>query len=192
MPLLTMLASALLVAGCAFKTSTLDISYDEATASRGPLSSLESRQIQVAPVTDKRAVTAQIGHWLNKYNAVIGRILSRRPVSDIVQDALVVELKKNGHAVNSEEPDAVFSADINVFWADNHMRTTAMTVTVTDGRTRAPLLTREYLGVHRGRVPVDYGTGLRDAINPALQRMMRDLATDQKLVEALKRLPASR
>lgn len=208
--LLPMLASAVLVGGCAvaLRTLTLDIAYDEAAANRGYLSSLEPRRIQVAPVTDKRAVTAQIGFMINQHGVVVGHAVSGRPVPEIVRDALVAELKKNGHAVNSDEPDVVFSTDINEFRFDYPIGTVAMTLTVTDGRTGAPLLTREYRGVYRRGVPHevvlhDIFPGLYDGfekykragqyvMNAALQRMMRDLATDQKLVEALRGASASR
>ena len=203
--LLPMLASAVLVGGCAvaLRTLTLNIAYDEAAASRGPLSSLEPRRIQVAPVTDKRAVTAQIGYAKNQGGVVVGHAVSGRPVPEIVRDALVAELQKNGHAVNSDEPDVVFSADINEFWFDSPIviGTVAMTLTVTDGRTGAPLLTREYRGVYWRRVPAEvvlfdgwekYKRAGQYLMNAALQRMMRDLATDQKLVEALKGASVSR
>jgi hypothetical protein len=210
-----MLASAVLVGGCASRTVTLtlNIAYDEAAASRGPLSSVEARRIQVASLTDKLDVTTQIGYVNPELVKAKVHTVSSRPVLEIVRDALVAELEKNGHVVNSDAPDAVLSADINEFWfraSRSGIATgvVSMSLTVTDGRDGRPLLTRNYRrvfpwrGAESGLCPFGFDLFAdlfekhkrywQCVMNAAVQRMMRDLATDQKLVEALKRLPASR
>lgn len=44
--------------------------------------------------------------------------MTRRPVSDIVRDALTVEVSRNGHAVLPDAQDVVLGAEVEEFWLD--------------------------------------------------------------------------
>lgn len=177
--------TAAALGGCASTTPTLNVNYAEAQASRGPLSSVEPRRFDIA-VNDKRPDIARIGYKCNGLKT--GDILSSRPVPDIVRDALVVELQKNGHLLAKDGQELSLAVDVTEFWFDLNIGTVGMTLTVADRRTGALLLTQRYQGTHWERSVFYVGTceGAMNAMNAALERMIRDLATDPKLVQALK------
>lgn len=178
-------------------TSTLNVGYDEAKAARGPLSAADPRRIRIE-VTDRRLVPGGfIGY--TRVGVVglptwVGPIVATQPVREIVQDALAAELRRNDHTVVPGEADRVLTIDIREFWLDIHegfwsLRFSggaAITMTVAEGRTGHALLTREY-----GGHAVEHGQGNRKGnwktvMNAALERMMRDVAADPPLVEALR------
>lgn len=185
------LAAALsTLAGCA----SLDIGYPETVANRAGLASVAPRRVVVGPITDRRMDQTRIGAKPKNGDG----IKTRRPVADIVHEAFVVELTKNGHVV-VPEGDIRVAADVEEFWLDaaGHNATTqyvgrvAIALAVKDGRGGATLLTRRYVGTKRRQAEADSKDTWRDVMNVALARAMRDIATDPDLVAALARRPPS-
>jgi hypothetical protein len=130
------LAAALsTLAGCA---SGLDVGYPETVANRARLASVPPRRIVVGPITDRRMDQSRIGAKPKNGDA----IATRRPVADIVREALVVELTKNGHAVVAAEGDIRVAADVEEFWLDaagrnattQYVGRVALALAVTHGR----------------------------------------------------------
>jgi uncharacterized lipoprotein YajG len=128
-----------------------------------------------------------------------GDLVTSRPVVDIVRDALVVELSKNGHAVVPDGVDAVVAADVEEFWLDvitgyskiQYVGKVAIALAVSDGRTGNTLFSRRYIGIKRGQVDKASEDAARDVMDAALARTMHDLATDATLVAALATLPSA-
>ncbi|SRR6266849_3835480 len=186
--------TAAALGGCAFTTSTLNVRYEDSKAARGPLSSVEPRRVEIVSVVDKRSDTARIGYKRNGFNQKTADILCSRPVPDVVRDALAIELKKNGHLLEPGERDLGFTVDVNEFWFDlqvgmwtiEYLGTTAITLTVNDGRTGATLLSQRYQSNHREERAAGYEGTWEAVMNAALERLMRDVATDPKLVEAFR------
>ena len=186
------LAAALsTLAGCA----SLDIGYPETVANRAQLASVGPRRVVVEPITDRRMDQTRIGAKPKNGDG----IKTRRPVADIVREAFVVELTKNGHVVVPSEGDIRVAADVEEFWLDaaGHNATTqyvgrvALALVVTDGHGGATLLTRRYVGTKRRQAEAGSKDAWRDVMNIALARAMRDIATDPDLEAALGRRPPS-
>jgi uncharacterized lipoprotein YajG len=186
------LAAALsTLAGCA----SLDIGYPETVANRARLASVAPRRVVVGPITDRRMDQTRIGAKPKNGDG----ITTKRPVADIVHEALVVELTKNGHVVVPAEGDIRVAVDVEDFWLDaaGHNATTqyigrvALALAVTDERGGATLVTRRYVGTKRRQAEADSKDAWRDVMNIALARTMRDIATDPELVAALARRPPS-
>lgn len=171
------------VAGCARRT--IDVTYPATVANRALLSSVASRRIVVAPVTDRRAEPGRIGAELPKGKPIV----TARPVSDIVRDALVVELTKNGHEVVAGPGDVVVSADVEEFWLDavgrasntQYVGRVAIAVVIADGHTGDALLTRRYVGLRRRTGEADSKDTWREVMDTALARTIHDVATDPDL-----------
>ena len=178
------------LAGCA----SLDIGYPETVANRARLASVAPRRVVVGPITDRRMDQTRIGAKPKDGDG----ITTRRPVADIVHEAFVVELTKNGHVV-VPEGDIRVAADVEEFWLDaaGHNATTqyvgrvAIALAVKDERGGVTLLTRRYVGTKRRQAEADSKDAWRDVMNIALARAMRDIATDPDLVAALARRPPS-
>ena len=94
-----LLLLSLFVGGCAFTTSSLDVSYDPAEAREGPLSSLELASFSVVSFTDKRTDKRRIGYKKNGLGMNTADIVTNEPVEDLVRNAVMVALTTNGHEV---------------------------------------------------------------------------------------------
>ena len=187
-----LLAAALsTLAGCA----SLDIGYPETIANPARLASIAPRRVVVGPIMDRRMDQTRIGAKPTNRDG----ITTRRPVADIVREAFVVEFTKNGHEVVPAEGDIRVAADVEEFWLDaaghdgatQYVGRVALALVVTDGRGGTTLLTRRYVGTKRVQAEADSKDTWRDAMNIALARVMRDIATDPDLVAALARRPPS-
>ena len=180
------LASIAALAGC---TSALDVGYPEAAAHRGLLASVAPRRVAVGPVTDRRADQTRIGARPGNGKPVA----TARPVAEIVRDALVVELTRNGHIVVPEGGDVRVAADVDDFWLDtaggngstHYVGRVAVAVAIRDERGGSTVLVRRYAGIKRRYADPDAREAWREVMETALARTVRDLATDPELVTAL-------
>lgn len=180
--------------GCAFTQATLNVGYTEAMASRGPLSSIAPRRIDVGAFADKRPETNKIGYKRNGFGQKTADIVTTKPVPDIVKEALTAEFKKNGHDVATAERDLVLSGDITTFWFELQVNfatieffgTSAITLNVVDGRTGTTLLTRNYQGHYTEKSMGGLDATWERVMNEALQRMVREASTDLQLIRVLK------
>lgn len=190
--ILAALAALMALGGCA---SGLDVGYPESVANRALLTSVAPQRIAVGPITDRRMDRTRIGVKPKKGDAIV----TARPVADIVRDALMVELTKNGHTVGPHEGDIRLAADVEEFWLDaagrnsttQYVGRVALALAVTDGRSGATLLVRRYAGIKRQQAEADSKDAWREVMATALARTMRDIATDPDLVAALAARPAS-
>jgi YajG family uncharacterized lipoprotein len=179
----------LALAGCASRT--LDVGYPETAANTALLGSITPRAVVVAPVTDRRADTSRIGSAPEDGKPIV----TSRPVSDIVREALVVELSKNGHHVVTGAGDVVVAADVEEFWLDavgrsastRYVGRVAIAVVIADGRSGDRLFTRRYVGITRRTADADSTEAWRAVMDAALARMIHDVATDPDIVSRVSR-----
>jgi hypothetical protein len=178
--------------GCGASTNALDVGYPAAGANRAMLGSIAPLRIGISPIVDRRADALRIG------SAPKGGkdIVTSRPVPEIVHDALVTEIGKNGHAVVTVDTDAVLAAEVDEFWLDiipgypdtHYVGKVVIALAVVNGRTGERLLARRYIGIRRQLGGPDSPDAPREVMDTALARTIRDLATDQELVVALARV----
>lgn len=188
----TLLALALLaITGCS-SALKVDVAYPEAGVNRALLAGAGPRQVALEPVSDRR-VDTRIGTEPKKGKPIV----TRRPVTDIVRDALALEIERNGHTLVKEPTDLVLAAGVEAFTLDivegyqgrHYIGKVAIALTATEGPTGRRLLDRRYVGIKRLRPEGDVDTGAvaRAVLDAALTRAMRDLATDRELVKVLAR-----
>jgi uncharacterized lipoprotein len=191
--LLPLLATAMLVTGCAFSTSKLDIAYSANQA--GPLATVAPREVSVGPFADKRPDVARIGYKKNGFGQKTADIVPARPVAEIVRDAIAAELAKNGHRAAAATPPALsISGEVTEFWFD--LSIGAFTIEYT-GRVGAtvniqdpsggPALTKRYQGVQVEKRMGGYEGAWTEVMNTALSKMVREISTDPELADALAR-----
>ena len=179
------------IAGCG--GSGLQIEYPETSARPGMLAASPVR-VEIGPVIDRRVDTSRIG--IDEKKKDLG---TSRPVVDIVRDALVVEARRNGYTIASDPRDAVLAADVEEFWVDTvrgysrlqYVGRVALKLSVTHGQSGQLLLSRRYVGITRREVDQASTATVRDVMDLALARALRDLATDQDLVAAFARARVS-
>jgi len=179
------------VAGCAGRT--LDVSYPQAEAKKALLASVAPRRVVVAPVTDRRGDKDRIGATPEDKKPLV----TARPVAEIVREAVVLEIEKNGHQVVPGPGDVVLAADVEEFWLDTVGRSkstqyvgrVAIAVSIADGATGERLWSRRYVGIRRQTAEADSKTTWREVMDTALARTIRDLATDPDLALTVARTP---
>jgi hypothetical protein len=183
-PLVVGLIALLGVAGgCASRT--LDVGYPEAETRKALLANMAPRRVVVAPVTDRRGEKDRIGASPENGKPIV----TARPVADIVRDALVLEVARNGHEVVAAPGDVVVAADVEEFWLDavgrsantQYVGRVAIAVAIADGQTGDRLWTRRYVGIRRQTGEADSKNTWREVMDMALARTIRDVATDPEL-----------
>jgi len=187
-PAMMVMAVAIVsLVGCA-RSISLDVGYPEAGVNRAMLASARPRRVEIRPVADRRAQTARIGVQPDGNKPIV----TRRPVADIVRDALAAEVRRNGHAVVTEAPDLVLAADVDEFWLDavvgyssaQYVGKVALTIAVVDARSGETVLTRRYVGIRRQQAEREAKQAGREIMDLALSRAMHDPATDTELADA--------
>jgi Uncharacterized lipoprotein len=184
-----LVAVALIAAGCA-SARGLDVTYPATGVNRALLASAEPRRVALALVSDRRR-DARIGTEPESKKDIV----TRRPASEIVREALALELDANGHTVTSGPADAVLAATVEEFRLDiapgyestQYVGKVVIALAVTDGRTGDRLLDRRYVGTNRRLADPEAEGAPRETMDTALARAMHDLATDPELVRALAR-----
>lgn len=186
------LLAVLIVGGCA--AVSLDVSYPETAASKGPLSAVGTRQIAIAPLADKRPETHRIGYKQGAFGTRID-LDTPKPVPDIVREALVVELTQNGVEIVATSTDVVLSGDVQAFWIVSQLglftidiiSTVTVELTVTDAATGRVLVRRPYEGSYSERAMTAMHERWERVMLTALERMIREVSTDPDLVQALRK-----
>ena len=180
-----------LATACASRT--LDVSYPETEVKKALLANVAPRRVVVAPVTDRRGDRDRIGATPDDRKPIV----TARPVADIVRDALVREVEKNGHQVVAGPGDVILAADVEEFWLDavgrssatQYVGRVAIALAVADGETGDRVWSRRYVGIRRQTAEADSKTAWREVMDTALARTMRDVATDADLALSLARTP---
>jgi uncharacterized lipoprotein YajG len=188
------LVAVLSMAGCASRT--LDVRYPASAAHRALLASVTPRRVVVTAVTDRRLDKVRIG--ASPENAK--PIVTARPVPDILHEALVIELGKNGHRVVGGPADIVLAADLEEFWLDSagrgeatqYVGRVAIAVTIADAGSGARLFHARYVGVKRRVATADSRDVWREVMDAALARTVRDVATDPDFAATIGRVPDQR
>ena len=184
---LRLLAVLIVAAGCA-SARGLEVGYPAAGVNRALLASAAPRRVALGPVTDRRQETR-----LGVDPQTRKDIVTRRPVTEIVGEALTLELGANGLTVAADRPDVVLAADVEEFRLDviagrgggQYVGKVALALHVSYGPTGQRLFDRRYVGVTRRQTEVDPMLAAREAMDTALARAMRDLATDPELARAI-------
>jgi len=186
--------AVLAVTGCAFTKSTLDLGLEPTNTARGPLSVIPPATFAVAMLVDKRPDTDRIGYKRNGFGSRTADIVAARPVPAIVRDALAAELSANGHRVD-DAGDVVVAGDVTTFWFDTVVNfgslefsgLVAANLTFVDTKTGRTLVTRIYQGHYAEKTMMGGFEGTWQRImNTALERMVREVATDPRLLAALR------
>jgi hypothetical protein len=174
------------VAGCASRT--VDIAYPDAAASRALLASATPRRVVVTQVTDRRTDRSRLGAAPKDGKPIV----AARPVPDIVRDALILELQKNGHEVVPSGGDVVLNTDVEEFSLGavgrdgdtRYLGRVAIAVVVADP-SGTQLLTRRYIGISRRTAAADSKDAWREVMDTALVRTIHDVATDPDLASTV-------
>jgi hypothetical protein len=179
--------------GCAFTQADLDIHFDAVSARKGPLAEVPPAAFEYAALTDSRIDRARIGHKKNTYGQNTADIQPRKPVTEIVQEAVRLTFEANGHPTAT--PAAVrVEGDVTQFWFDTQMNfwTVEFMATVesklrfVDAASGGLLYEGAYIGHYNEKSGGGYEKSWARVINLALGRMAEAVAFDGKLAAAIR------
>lgn len=181
------------IGGCAYTQANLDVAYNPEKTREGPLSSLKPLNIEIKEFLDKRPETDKIGYKRDGFGQKAAKIVTKKPVTQIVREAFVAAFKKNGHLIASGNKDISISGAITTFWFDTEMHfwtvefmgTVSVDLKVVNGKTGEVLLTRTYEGHYNEKSTGGLQKTWERVINTALERIVRQVSTDPKLLKAL-------
>jgi hypothetical protein len=179
--------------GCARTQADLNVTYDDSKVNKGPLSAIPPLRAEIGEFRDARPERNKIGDKRNRLGVKTADIVTTKPVPDIVRDALVAELSRNGHLISAEQTQVIMVGEVTAFWFDyqvnfwtiDFMGTVGLTLNVIDGRTGA-VLTRRYQGHYTEASFGGLDATWERVMNTALARVIQEIGTDPHLLQALK------
>lgn len=191
--ILLLTAVSFFFAGCAFTQANLDINYDMEKSKRGPLSEVEPLKIEVGQFDDRRPNKERIGYKRNGFGDKTADILTMKPVADIVREAFMTTLAKNGHLVGQADNDIVLEGKINTFWFDyqvnfwtvEFMGTVSVDLEIRKADSAEVIYTRRYDGHYNEESMGGLEGTWERVMNTALEKMIKQASTDSKLIAAI-------
>jgi uncharacterized lipoprotein YajG len=191
---LTLVAVAALVLGGCASRKILDVGLKPTDAGHGPLASAPLVSVRIADLTDKRPEPERIGYTKNAFGGRSADIVTGRPVPTIVREAIVAEFAASGHRVGPDA-DILVSGTVTAFWFElstgggsfDLTADVGADLTLSDGPAGRLLLTRAYRGRYAEKTTAGaLESAWQRVLNTALQRMVREIASDPGLLAALR------
>ena len=190
---IALLLTVVLIQGCAFTTARLNVAARPNADYKGPLSQVPPTRFDVQALTDARSDKARIGWKKNGYGSNTADILSTRPVSDVVTDAIRAGLQQNGHTA-AMPGDIIISGSVTRFWFE--VKPNFFTIEFT-GNVECDLqfvrtgTTQEvYKSRYSGTYTRKTGGGLEatwtEVMDASVEKLVEDIVFDANLIEALK------
>jgi curli biogenesis system outer membrane secretion channel CsgG len=187
-----LLLSVVLIQGCAFTTARLNVAARPNTDFKGPISQVAPTKFDVQALADERSDKARIGWKKNGYGSNTADILSTRPVTDLVAEAIRTGLQQNGHSI-SLPADIVVSGSVTRFWFE--VKPNFWTIEFTgnvecDLRfVRSGTSQEVYKSRYSGTYTRKTGGGLEatwtEVMDASLEKLVEDIVFDANLIEAL-------
>lgn len=181
--------------GCAFGNATLNVAYDRATASKGPISAAGPELIRVAEFDDSRPDTARIGYKRNMYGWKTADILTEKPVPEIVADAVAQSLEHNGKTI-AEAGNLTILGDVTQFWFEvdqgfwtvKFSGSAACDFEFVDSATGMTIYENSYIGNYEKKAAGGLEATWAEVMTLALHDLVDAMIKDPRLVAALKAL----
>jgi Uncharacterized lipoprotein len=186
-----LLLAVVLIQGCAFTTARLNIAARPNTDFKGPLSQVAPTQFDVQALSDSRQDKARIGWKKNGYGKNTADILSTRPVTDVVAEALRAGLQQNGHAI-AVPGNIIISGSVTRFWFE--FKPNFWTIEFT-GNVECDLQftiagsQEVYKSRYSGTYTKKTGGGMEatwtEVMDASVEKLVEDIVFDANLIEAL-------
>jgi YajG family uncharacterized lipoprotein len=187
-----LLLTVILIQGCAFTTARLNIAARPNTDFKGPISQVAPTKFDVQALTDARSDKARIGWKKNGYGSNTADILSTRPVTDLVAEAIRAGLQQNGHTL-ALPADITVSGSVTRFWFE--VKPNFWTIEFTGNVecdlqfVRAGTNNEVYKSRYSGTYTRKTGGGLEatwtEVMDASLEKLVEDIVFDANLIEAL-------
>ena len=184
------MAACIFTTGCALSTDTVDIGYHSTTAAT-PIPGAERVTVDVQTTDSRTGNLMQVSSKKNGYGMEMAPILSSHAASDIVRDALTVELQREGFQVGPSRltvaADVVkFHNDFKIgFFSGDAVAEISLAVQVRDGSGRILYSRTLSADGTEGGIQLANGTNAKLALERALPAVMVRLMSDQAFTRAL-------
>ncbi len=192
-----------LLPGCAVIPAKLNLAYRPDAAQKSPLTTLAPMNVAFQ-VQDQRPPDERdrVGDKRNGYGMRMAKILSNRPPTSVLNDALSLELGNNGHT-SAEAPtdsDAIIRVDLQKYWTDVRVHWTDLEmiatlcadVDIVDPQDQSTVFRKPFACAFRESTLMVSDGAYERALNGVLREFVRDFARDPGLLDALGNLQPRR
>ncbi len=192
------------LSGCALTTARVNLAYRADSERKGPLSTIKPMTVALH-VDDKRAPGERdrVGDKKNAFGAVMARVTANKDVTSVLYDALKSEFENNGHkvvATGNADSDVVISANLTKCWVDTRIHafdlemigTAGAEMTVRNRDGTVVYGTKPVIGTFQESRAVATAGAYEHALNGALAELVRNVARDPSVLEALRRAQQER
>ena len=171
-----------LLCGCAFSEVTVDVNYQPGTAT--PIAN--AGPIALAVADGRTEDRMRISTKMNGYGNEGGAVRSSRSVTDLVQDALSLEMKARG--LDTTTSGTPVSVVVRRFYSQYHtveaIGDVVLDVSVQD-KSGKPVFAQTYTGTSTIPVMLFNGSNAADSVAAALKDTIGKMFGDQHFVAAL-------
>lgn len=190
---IVLLLTVVLMQGCAFTTARLNVAARPNADLKGPLSQVAPTKFDVQALADERTDKARIGWKRNGYGGKTADILSTRPVTDVVADAVRAGLQQNGHTA-AIPGDIVVSGSVTRFWFE--VKPNFWTIEFTGNvecdiqfvrtGTKQEVYKSRYSGTYTRKTGGGLEATWTEVMDASVEKLVEDIVFDANLIEALK------
>lgn len=190
---IVLLLTVVLMQGCAFTTARLNVAARPNADLKGPLSQVAPTKFDVQALADERTDKARIGWKRNGYGGKTADILSTRPVTDVVADAIRAGLQQNGHTA-AIPGDIVVSGSVTRFWFE--VKPNFWTIEFTGNvecdiqfvrtGTKQEVYKSRYSGTYTRKTGGGLEATWTEVMDASVEKLVEDIVFDANLIEALK------
>jgi len=186
------------VSGCAFTTATVDLNYTPEATRKSPLETVSPIRVAVK-VEDQRAADEQdrVGVKKNMYGMVTAPVLSNSQVTQVIYDALKLELENNGHKIvsaDAEEMNVTMSVHLTKYWSQPRIHfwdvemlaTVSSDIAIIRSRDKDTLCSKKITGTFRQSFQIADDSAYPVVLNGALGEFVRNFSLDPAILAGLR------
>lgn len=181
--------------GCASGGQHLDIAARQQSISKGPLSEVPQVKFDFRPLDDARAERDRIGYSINDAFLVDSSLHSKKPVTDVVLDAMRLGFLNNGHALGTPA-DVIITGSVTRFWYErkDNLFTIELTGNIecdmefTSTKTSQSIYKSRYSGTYTKTMSGAFGVTdktMAEIMDISVEKLVEDIVYDSNLIEAL-------
>jgi len=187
-----LLLAVVLVQGCVYGDARLNVAARPDVDFKGPLSGLAPKKFDIQALTDERSDKARIGWKKDAQGIKSAGILSSRPVTDLVAEAIRSGLRQNGHAIGLPG-DVVISGSVTRFWFEvkRGFVTVEFTGNVecdlrfTKAGTNREVYKSRYSGTYTKKTGGGGEATWTEVMDASLEKLVENIVFDAKLLDSL-------
>ena len=191
--IVSLAAALVLLQGCAFTPSQLEVQATPEAKVAGPLTEVEPVKFRATQLEDARQDKARIGWKKNGYGQNTADITTVKPVDQIVESTIDKALTDSKHSVGDDGAIQIvgtvdrfwFDMDVN-FWTVKFIGEVAATLDFIDAQTKQSIYKSKYAGSYNEDKAGGLDKTWSEVMGKALDKLIEDVVLDEDLADAIR------